>query len=301
MRSVWYALHHAPGRRGLAGLTLAAVGLGALATGATSRTVSPRHSGDVVVLSAGSLDTLMTRVVGPAFHRATGYTLVNTAGGSSTLAADIRNRVYAADVFISASPAVNASLEGARNGGWVSWYADFAASPYVLGYYPGSRFAHDLRTRPWYEVITKPGFRLGRTDPLQDPGGLLAIRALDQTARARHLPALRRLAGESSDVYSETTEQSGIENGQLDAAFMYEADANSQHSPFVPLSGVRLAGDYTLTLLNHAPHTAAGEAFIRFLLGPEGRREMRGYHFQIIAPAKLSGSGLPGALRGALK
>jgi molybdate/tungstate transport system substrate-binding protein len=263
--------------------------------------VTAGHSGEVDVLSAGSLDTLMTKVVGPAFHRATGYTLVNTSGGSGTLAADIRNRVARADVFISASPAVNETLIGARNGGWESWYAPFASSPLVLGYYRGSHFAAALRSKPWYEVVTRPGFRLGRTNPTQDPAGVLAIRGLMQTARAQHLPALKRLARETSDEYAEDPEAADLLSGQLDAAFMYEAAANSQNSPVVRLTGVHLAGDYTISLLNHAPHAAAGEAFIRFLLGPAGHAELRADHFTIISPAQAVGTGVPAGVRSVVR
>jgi molybdate/tungstate transport system substrate-binding protein len=260
-----------------------------------------KHSGDVDVLSAGSLDTLMTKTVGPAFHAATGYTLVDTSGGSSTLAADIKNKVDVADVFVSAAPAVDESLERTKNGGWVSWYAAFASSPEVLAYYPESKFASDLRTKPWYKVITMPGFLLGRTDPAEDPGGVLAIEALEETSAARHLPALKKLATESSDVYPEDTEEADVETGQLDASFMYEADANSQDSPFVKLTGVILAGDYTITVVKGAPHLAAAEAFIKFLLGSTGQAEMKADHFGVVSPSKVSGSGVPNGLASLLK
>jgi molybdate/tungstate transport system substrate-binding protein len=267
----------------------------------SSGSSSSKHSGDVDVFSAGSLDTLMTKSVGPAFHAATGYTLVDTSHGSGTLAADIKDKTAVADVFVSASPTVDTTLEGSANGNWVSWYAAFAASPEVLGYYPKSKFAQDLKTMPWYKVITMPGFRLGRTDPSQDPGGVLAAEALNETATAQHLPALKTLATESSDVYSETPEEADIQTGQLDAAFMYEADANSQDSPFVKLTGVDLAGNYTITLVNKAPHQAAAEAFIKFLLGPTGQSEMKADNFEIVSPAKVSGSGVPSGLTSLLQ
>ena len=82
---------------------------------------------------------------------------------------------------------------------------------------------------------------------------------------------------------------------------MYEADANSQKSPFVKLTGVNLAGDYTITMVNHAPHTAAAEAFIKFLLGSKGQKEMKADHFEIVSPAKVSGSGVPSALSSVIK
>jgi molybdate/tungstate transport system substrate-binding protein len=243
----------------------------------------------------------MTKTVAPAFHRATGYTLVDISHGSSALAQDIKSGIYVGDVFVSASPAVDKTLEGKANGSWVSWYADFADSPEVLGYYPKSTFAHDLRTMPWYDVITLPGFRLGRTNPTQDPGGVLAKEALEETAAKQHLPALKKLATETSDEYEEDTEEADIQTGQLDASFMYEADAISQDSPFVKLTGVNLAGDYTIALLKNAPHTAAAEAFITFLLGPTGRAELKSDKFGVVSPAKVSGSGVPSALSGVLK
>jgi molybdate/tungstate transport system substrate-binding protein len=291
-------------RRGIAAfVSFACLGLAAAGCSSSSTTTptSTKHSGDVFVFSAGSLDTLMTKSVGPAFHAATGYTLVDTSHGSGTLAADIKNKVAVADVFVSASPAVDTTLEGAANGNWISWYAAFAASPEVLGYYPKSKFAHDLQTMPWYKVITMPGFRLGRTNPTQDPGGVLAAEALNETAAAQNLPALKTLATETSDEYAENPEEADIQTGALDAAFMYEADAISQSSPFVQLTGVNLAGKYTITLVNKAPHVAAAEAFIKFLLGPTGQAEMKADKFEIVSPAKVSGSGVPSALTSVFK
>jgi molybdate/tungstate transport system substrate-binding protein len=278
---------------------------GSIAVSAASaqRIASPaKASGDVDVISAGSLQTLMTKIA-PAFQAATGYKLVDTSGGSSSDAADIKDKVDVEDVFVSASPAVDATLEGAKNGGWVSWYGSFAASPEVLGYYPKSKFAKDLKTMPWYKVITLPGFGLGRTNPTQDPGGVLAVKALEQTAKAqpKYASALKKLATETSDEYVEDIEEAAIQNGQLDASFMYEADANSQDSPFVKLTGTDLAGDYTITIVKNAPHMAAAEAFIKFLLGSKGQAAMRADHFEIVSPAKLSGSGVPAALASLLK
>jgi molybdate/tungstate transport system substrate-binding protein len=285
-------------------ISVACIGLSAAGCSSSSNSTSSantKHSGDVDVFSAGSLDTLMTKSVGPAFHAATGYTLVDTSHGSGTLAADIKNKVAVADVFVSAAPADDALLEGSANGDWVSWYAAFATSPEVLGYYPQSKFATDLKTMPWYKVITMPGFRLGRTNPSQDPGGVLAAEALEETAAAQNLPALKTLATETSDEYAEDPEEADIQTGQLDGAFMYEADANSQGSPFVMLTGTKLAGDYTITLVNKAPHQAAAEAFIKFLLGPKGQAEMKADQFAIVSPPTVTGSGVPAGLASVIK
>lgn len=310
------------------GVTLAVVTLGAAACGSSSKTATTptsgpsttpstpasttpasttppstaaaKHSGDVDVFSAGSLKTLIQGKVASEFKAATGYTLVDNSAGSSDLAADIKDKVSVADVFISASPTVNTTLEGKANGDWVSWYASFASSPLVIGYYPKSKFATDLRTMPWYDVITKPGFRLGRTNPTQDPGGVLAAKALEETAASKNLPALKTLATESSDEYVENPEEADILTGQLDGAFMYKADAISQDSPYVTLPGLNLAGDYTITVVKGAPHPAAAEAFITFLLGREGQALLKADMFDLVTPPEVTGSGVPSGLKNTL-
>jgi molybdate/tungstate transport system substrate-binding protein len=308
-----YATRAAHGPRRLVAIPLiaalaAALSVALLAGPQASAAISKsqpaaKHSGTVDVIAAGSLDTVLSKKIDNAFHKATGYTVSLTTGGSSTDAADIKNGIYVEDVFISAATADDKILMGSKNGSWVKWYANFATSPDVLGYYKKSKFAHDLKTEPWYQVITKKGFRIGRTVPSQDPGGVLAHAELLKAAKAHptYAKALRKIATETSDEFPEDTEEADILTGQLDGAFMYEADANSQGSPFVKLGSVTEDGDYTVTLLKDAPHTAAAEAFIEFLAGKTSQSLMKKDHFNIVHPAKITGSGVPAAVKKALK
>ena len=152
------------------------------ADGAKAGAAATKASGPVDVLYAGSLLDLMQQKIGPAFHKATGYTVSGFSNGSTALASEIVGGTQVGDVFISASPAVNASLAGTANGDWVTNYKEFGYSPLVLGYNASSQFAQDLRTKPWYDVVDLPGFLLGRTDPATDPKGVLAVDALEGVA-----------------------------------------------------------------------------------------------------------------------
>jgi molybdate/tungstate transport system substrate-binding protein len=271
---------------------MAAVALGASALGilgATPLAGAATHSGPVDVLSAGSLQDLLQQQVGPAFEKATGYTLNDTSMGSDALASGIKGGTLQGDVFISASPAVNATLEGEANGSWVSWYAEFGSSPLVLGYNSASKFAHALKTQPWYDVITQPGFLIGRTDPATDPKGVLAVTALDQAAAKHHLPALKNVATSTSNVFPETSLVGQLQANQLDAGFFYGVEASAADIKTVPLSGTKLAGDYTITLLKSSPDRAAAHAFIEFLLGKDGQRILARNGIVSITPPKVSG------------
>ena len=269
----------------------AAGGSAGSSTGATAR-----GQGPVDVLYAGSLTTLMNNSFGPAFSHATGYTFDGFPAGSSDLASQIKGKVRQGDVFLSASPSVNATLEGPGNGSWVSWYAPFATTSLVIGYNPHSSFAAALRHEPWYRVITRPGFKLGFTDPKLDPKGVLTVQALDRAAAANHEPALKRIASDQSDLYPEQDLVGRLQSGQLDAGFFYTVEASAAKIPTVSLAPIKLSATYTVTVLARAPHEAAADAFIRFLLGSQGAKLLHSVGLTTIAAPKAVGHGVPAAL-----
>lgn len=250
----------------------------------------------VDVLYAGSLVGLMQNQLGPAFTSATGHGVTGFSGGSTALATQIKGKVHAADVFISASPDVNRELEGSANGDWVSWYGTFATSELVLGYNPHSRFAADLKSKPWYQVITESGFRLGSTDPATDPKGKLVVQALTETAAREHDPGLAGLTVRTSTLYPEETLVGRLQAGQLDAGFFYASEAASAKIATVPLTGTDLKATYTVTVLNRARHEQAAAAFVSYLLGPRGRAELERDGFTLLKPPRVTGSGVPAAL-----
>ncbi|MGH8918521.1 MAG: extracellular solute-binding protein, partial [Actinomycetes bacterium] len=272
-------------------------------TSATTATTNTTKTGQgkVDVLYAGSLVALMEHKVGPAFDSATGYTFRGFAGGSTGLAKEIRGKVRQGGVFVSASPKADQALMGSANGSWVSWYATFAKSPLVLGYNPKSRFAVQLRSKPWYQVVTEPGFRLGRTDPTLDPKGKLIVKALDQAAGAHHAPALRKLATTTTGVYPEASLVGRLQAGQLDAGFFYSVEASAAHIPTVPLPGVHLGATYTVTVLRGAPDQAGAVSFAKFLLGTKGSGLLRAAGLDPVAPVVTGpASAVPAGLRSAL-
>ena len=249
-----------------------------LPTAGSARTVSARAAkslGTVKVLYAGSLEDVMNANIGPAFHRATGYTFSGFPAGSKDLASDIKGKVEQGDVFISASPKVNATLQGKKNGNWVSWYAPFATTKLVLGYNPSSSFAGDLKSKPWYQVITEPNFRLGFTDPTLDPKGVLAVAALNTAASQYNDPALKQIATDQNDLFPEQDLVGRLQAGQLDAGFFYTVEASAAKIPTVSLGSISETATYTITVLNRATDTAGAESFVKFLLSSKGMRLLK--------------------------
>jgi molybdate/tungstate transport system substrate-binding protein len=265
-----------------------------------SASSSATGTGAVNVLYAGSLVNLITKQVGPAFQTASGYSVTGKGAGSTALVTDIKGKIDKGDVFISASPKATATLMGSANGDWVTWYVSYASSTVVLGYNANSKFAADIKSKPWYEAITEPGLKLGFTDPATDPKGKLVAEALSSTAKSKNLPALTAIENNKGDVFPEETLVARLQSGQLDAAFFYTAEATPANIPTVPLTGATEKATYTISTLKGAPNEAGAEAFVAYLLGPSGQAFLKQDGFTLISPPKVTGTGVPAAVQSAL-
>jgi molybdate/tungstate transport system substrate-binding protein len=250
----------------------------------------------VNVLYAGSLIAMMENDFGPAFEKATGNSFQGYGGGSTELAQQVKGRVRQGDVFISASAAADEALEGAENGEWVSWYTNFAEAPLVIGYNPHSDFADALKTKPWYEAISEPGIRVGRTDPKLDPKGEKTVAAIEEAATKLGKPELESTL-EGFPVYPEETLVGRLQAGQLDAGFFYENEAIEAGIPVIPIKPAEQVADYTVSILKDAPDQGAAEEFVRYLLGP-GTAILKRYGLTVLKPA-FSGkaAAVPAGLR----
>lgn len=301
--------------RRYAALSAAAVSLALIASGCSSSTPSSSTStpatkpaasapitgtGNVEVLYAGSLLDLMEKTVGPAYDKATGFTFQGQGAGSNALATMITGKTVKADVFVSAAPDVNKMLEGSANGDFVSWYATFASSKLVIGINPKSSFASQLTSKPWYDVVGEPGFKLGSTDALTDPKGALSVTALDTAAKTEKKPALATLAGSFKNVQPEESLVARLQAGQLDAAFFYASEAKAANLQTIPLKGQDLKATYTVTQLKGAPNAQGASSFIQYLLGPAGQKDMKKFGYDLTVPATVTGTGVPKALTGIL-
>jgi molybdate/tungstate transport system substrate-binding protein len=61
---------------------------------------------------------------------------------------------------------------------YASWYIRFAGNRLALAYTSRSKFADQVNDQTWYEVITRPGVRVGLADPRFDASGYRALMAL---------------------------------------------------------------------------------------------------------------------------
>lgn len=243
----------------------------------------------VDVMYAGSLVHLMEAGVGPSFQKTTGVQFAGYAGGSNKLANEIKGKLRRADVFISASPKVNDSLMGKDNGSWVQGYVVFAQSPVQIGYNANSKFAPMLKTMRWDKVLQQPGVRIGRTDPTLDPKGKFTVDLVTAAAKLYNQPdLLERTLGSATNpeqVLPEETLVGRLQSGQLDIGFFYSTETSDLKIPAINLPPeLQAKADYTITILNDAPHREAALKFVQFLLSPAGIEQLKAHGVDVVKP-----------------
>ena len=313
-------------RRGWVDMTrLGALALLALAVtlAACGGTGSADAKGIVSVAYAGSLVNLMEHRLGPAFSQSTGYGYEGRGAGSTALANQIKSKLIAPDVFISASTAAYKPLQGAANGDIVSWHITFAGNRMVIGYSPKSPYAARLAAAasgatPWSQALAMPGLRLGRTDPKLDPKGVNTLYTLQLAETYYQQPGLKaKLLGADENpaqIFPEEELVARLTAGQLDAGFFYLNEAKDAGIPYitlpkqVDLSDPSLAGAYAAATYTTASGTvqrgapilfsvtipatvkneAGAVAFVQYLLGKQGQAQLAASGF-LAVPLSFTG------------
>jgi molybdate/tungstate transport system substrate-binding protein len=277
----------------------------------------------VSVLYAGSLVTVMDRTVVPSLAKQ-GLSVRGEPKGSVALANLIESGLRRPDVFISADAAVFKDLlapasPAAPDAPFCSWYATFAATRLVIGYAPGSPFAHDFALvargeKRLTDVLLEPGLRLGRTDPALDPKGyrsIIAAKLLEAHGGPPNFAARLLGADENpAQILPEETVLARLESGELDAAFLYATESVSRGVPEVELPKFANLGDpaladvyatqgvtvrgvhrvgsaavYALAILRAAPHGDAAVQFVSYLFSAAGSDVLGAAGVTVLKPA----------------
>ena len=257
------------------------------------------------VAYAGSMGVVMDGAAGPAFAKAHHATYQGTGQGSYALAHLLAAHQMQADVFVTITPG---PMQVLKQAGMVTNAVPVASTQMVISYSPQSKFAADFAAaaqgkKAWYDVLSEPGLRLGRTDPAIDPQGANVLLTLQLAEAYYHKPGLMHaIAGDvqnTAQIFTEPSLMSRLEAGQIDASISYLSAAQSHHLPTIALpdqinlgdpdmqaswydrAAITLGSGKTLRVqplvfyaaaLNHAAQPALARDFVAFLQSPEGQK-----------------------------
>jgi molybdate/tungstate transport system substrate-binding protein len=279
----------------------------------------------VVVFTAASL-AVPIRAALDSFARRTGTVVQQENGASLELARRITELGRIPDVIALADQEVFPLLLVPRA---ASWYVRFARNRMVVAFTGRSAGAAGLTSANWYEVLTRPGVRVGRSDPRLAPVGYRALLmyrlaevhyrrpGLASRLEARTPPALIR--PNASELVAL------LQAGELDYIVDYESLARANRLRFVTLPPEIDLGDparagayasatvrvarrtdtatyagapivYAATVPRAAPHPAAGLRFLSWLLSPAGQAVLRAHAVDALRAPEMVGDSVPPAL-----
>ena len=285
-------------------------------------TSSPKVTGTANVAYASSLEYLNENVVKPAFIAATGAGFSGTGNASGTLSSDIAAHEISPNVFESVGGDNITPLQPK----FTTWYIPYAGTHMVIAYNPKSKYASEFKayadgSKPlstlFSSLLQTPGLKLGRTDPNTDPQGRDFIYMLELAQKHYNLPSdtVSKILGtsnlgtsNSSQIYAESSLDSTLQSGQLDAASAFVTQAIELHLDYIPLPTAINLGDSALAssyatatvklengmtksgspqvidITSIGAPTPAGTAFIQYTLSPTGLAQYKAGGFTLITP-----------------
>jgi len=260
----------------------------------------------VVVYDAGTL-ALPLKAVFDSFATRAPVVLVQENAGSLETARKLIDLGRVPDVIALADYEIFPRLLVPK---YVTWYAPFARNRMVLAYTDRSKGAAEISPQNWWDVITRPGVEVGRSDPNLDPAGYRALLLFQLAERESGRPGLAALLERTSPARNVRAKSADLvallQTGELDYAWGYESVAQAAHLRYVRLSDhidlgepadtayyaratVRVTGAtpadtvvfrgepivYALSIPTAAPHPATAARFVAFLFSPAGTRILR--------------------------
>jgi molybdate/tungstate transport system substrate-binding protein len=275
----------------------------------------------VNVAYASSLTFLNEKMVSSPFKSATGDTFSGTANASGTLSDDILANEISPNVFESVGGDNITPLEPK----YTKWYIQYAGTSMVIAYNPKSKYASAFKAyadgskslKSLFTLLETPGLKLGRTDPNIDPQGRDFIYMLELAQSYYHLPSdtVAKILGtstfgsaSSSEIYAETSLDSTLQSGQLDASSAFITQAKELHLDYIPLptainlgsaalaatyhnAAVTITGNVTkhgspqvIDITTIGTPTPEAIAFIKYTLSAAGLAQYKAGGFTVLTP-----------------
>jgi len=280
----------------------------ALAACGTAETPSPAAgeetlSGTLIIYHAGSL-TVPVKALTEAFQQK--YPQVEFAtesGGSRTVARKVSELGQQADIVMAADYTV---IDNLLKPEFADWNIRFARNAMVIAYTDKSKYADEINSDNWYEILLRDGVIYGHSDPNADPCGYRTLMVWQLAEAYYGVPGLAQQLGDhcpAENVRPKAVELLALlESGDMDYAFEYLSVAvqhdlkyvslpdqinlsKAEYADFYAQAKVEINGSepgqtvtktgapiiYGLTMPKNAPHPELAVAFLQFMLGPEGQ------------------------------
>jgi len=264
--------------------------------------VHAEPSGKLIVFHAGSLSVPFAAIEKNFEAKYPKVDVLREAGGSTKMARLISEVGKPADIMASADYVV---IDKTLIPKFASWNVRFASNQMVLCYTDKSKFANEVTSDNWPDILLRKGVVWGHSDPNLDPAGYRSLMVLQLTEKFYKRPGLydQLIANRpEKNIRPKSVELvSLLESGHMDYAWEYLSVAVQHHLKYVTLdkhldlsdvalndfyanAKVKVTGKkpgtfidrvgksitYGVTKLDKAPNPEAADAFLAYMFDPEG-------------------------------
>ena len=270
----------------------------------------------LLVDAAGTLQLPFNRIVNEILkHQYPDLSYDYIFEGSRLAANEITQANKSFDIFASADYRI---IPQQLIPSYASWYVIFASNSMAVVYTNHSRYAAEINSGNWYQIITRPGVIIGASNRETDPSGEYAVFMLQLAGLTYYqnssylydqLYVTKAAKNELLLVPTETTLDAQLEAGSIDYELTYSSEAISHNFQYVSvgskldLSNLTQAGWYAtvnttvngklvkgtpilydFTIPKNSPDAGMAIAFTKALLSPQGQKVIKESGFQPLNP-----------------
>jgi len=258
--------------------------------------------GKLIIFHAGSLTVPFAKMEKVFETKYPKLDILRTPGGSTKMARMISELHKPADIMGSADFKV---IDKTLIPEYAEWNVRFATNQLVLCYTDKSRFANEVNADSWYGILGRKGVIWGHSDPNLDPCGYRSLMVLQLAEKYYKSPGLydKLIANRpKKNVRPKSVELvSLLKTGNMDYAWEYLSVAvqhglkfiklpdeinlgNYKYDAYYKQAKVKVTGKkpgtwmtrtgksctYGITMVKDGPNPEAAEAFLGYLMDPNG-------------------------------
>jgi molybdate/tungstate transport system substrate-binding protein len=190
---------------------------------------------EIYILHAGSFSMPVKELVDSFEHLHPGVSILTEPCGSVDCARKITELGKSADIFISADYGV---IEQMLIPDWATWQLPFVNNSMVIAFTPESRYAEEIDSLSWMNILLREDVIYGRSDPDADPCGYRSLMVLKLAEQAYNRKGLHDLFINKNTTYIRPKEVDLLgllQSHALDYIFIYKSVAVQQGLRFVEL------------------------------------------------------------------
>lgn len=268
-----------------------------LAPALTAQQPAEKLSGELIIFHAGSLAVPMKQVAAGFNKLYPDVKILMEAAGSVASARKITDLDRPCDIMASADYAVIDNMLIPR---YADWNIRFASNEMAIVFNEKSRYAQQINSKNWFDILLKSDVAFGRADPNADPCGYRSVLTLQLAEKYYKKPGLaKKIMGKDQNYMrpKEVDLLPLIESESIDYIFIYKSVAIQHQLKYITLPdeinlknpafaalyatvSTRINGKepgqketvkgepmiYGVTILRDAPNKEAAIAFVRYLL-----------------------------------